>query len=102
MLNRTISRVAGADFATWLSDPGAASYYAQQASEIEAVLPQFFHQSDESRGPYIAASVNVTDSHGKKTWLDTGTLLGVLHGRYGGLADEMVRDTQEKIVESMR
>lgn len=65
----------GASFAQKMDDHGAAAWYQKQASLIAKQLEPFW----DNRVGYIRASRNFIDSHGKKSQLDVGTLLGCLH-----------------------
>lgn len=61
----------GAELATRLGDPGAATWYNQQAAAINAKIPSFWN----SNKGYL-----VTTLDNSRTGQDCGTLLGALHG----------------------
>lgn len=63
--------LAGAELADKLNDPGAGTWYRQQANAIGAVLPQFWSSSKN----FLVATLN-----SNRQGMDCGTLLGSLHG----------------------
>jgi hypothetical protein len=84
-------RVSGAELASNMSDPGAATFYNTQANAILAVLPDFVGSSSG----HVASSINVTSTHGERSWLDTGTILGV---NYAGSWSDVWNVTNANVV----
>ncbi|KAI7966267.1 hypothetical protein MJO29_002015 [Puccinia striiformis f. sp. tritici] len=82
----------GASFAKKMDDNGAADWYQKQAESIGTQFELFWDK--ETR--YIQASRNFVDSHGKKSGLDVGTLLGCLHA--GTQAPELFRPDSTKLI----
>ncbi|OAV97173.1 hypothetical protein PTTG_02745 [Puccinia triticina 1-1 BBBD Race 1] len=82
----------GVSFATKMEDHGAAAWYQKQADQIGAQLDLFW----DKQARYIQASRNFVDSHGKKSGLDVGTLLGCLHA--GTQTPELFRPDSDKMV----
>ncbi|KAA1097779.1 Glucoamylase, intracellular sporulation-specific [Puccinia graminis f. sp. tritici] len=82
----------GASFATKMEDHGAAAWYQKQADLIAVQLDSFW----DTQARYIQASRNFVDSHGKKSGLDVGTLLGCLHA--GTQAPQSFRPDSDKMI----
>jgi len=68
----------GADLAQRLNDPGAASYYRQQANLIGTSLANFWN------GSWLVPTLNRTGGlTSKVSGIDSAVILGVVHGDYG-------------------
>lgn len=61
----------GAELAAAFGDHGAEKWYAEQATQLEAMMPEFW---DAHKGHLIETL------HGSRSGLDCGLLLGSLHG----------------------
>ena len=93
----------GAALATRLNDPGAATWYLQQAAAIRARLPDFWNASQG----HLVSTLGNTGRNG----LDCGTLLGSLHGNGAAAAaagsifppsSDQVLATVQRLVDAFR
>ncbi|SPO38785.1 related to Glucoamylase precursor [Pseudozyma flocculosa] len=106
--NQAVSRRAlldGAKFATSLNDPGAASWYNQQAASIKTSMQSFWN----SGSGYVTAYQGV----GGRSGLDCAVMLGALRGwdtttatavdttEFGPASDKILA-THKKYVDSFR
>ncbi|CAD6903866.1 unnamed protein product [Tilletia controversa] len=99
----------GAEFATAMKDPGAASYYTQQASAIQSKLQTFWNASSHRIQAYQS-----TPASFNRDGLDCAVLLASVHGwnqssagagtnpRWFGPASDRVLATTRQYVDSFR
>lgn len=90
----------GATLADQLKDPGAASWYRQQAHAIESSLQNFW---DPKRGYIVATRNRRGGVDYKNSGLDVAVILGALHGGMGDgffdAKDPRVRHTLDALVQ---